>query len=146
MDREYFSIIPLYNIYRNVPILKKIPLFKTFPPFHVRTFSCTRFFASQEMFPVQVTTVQCPKPENPVNGNAVYTSYAYNSIVSYECKYGYTVVGATTRRCGADRKWTGKTPTCQEINCGSPGVLYNGWIENIEAGESHDGTTKEILY
>ncbi|XP_017753023.1 PREDICTED: uncharacterized protein LOC108545755 [Eufriesea mexicana] len=81
---------------------------------------------------VQVKTVQCPQPENPVNGNAVYTSYAYNSIVSYECKYGYTVVGATTRRCGADRKWTGKTPTCQEINCGSPGVLYNGWIENIE--------------
>lgn len=114
--------------------------------FFPSTFSCTRFSSSQEMFPVQVTTVQCPKPENPVNGNAVYTSYAYNSIVSYECKYGYTVVGATTRRCGADRKWTGKTPTCQEINCGSPGVLYNGWIENIEAGESHDGTTKEILY
>ncbi|CAK9812882.1 Protein lev-9 [Anthophora plagiata] len=83
---------------------------------------------------VQVTTVQCPKPENPVNGTAVYTSYAYNSIVSYECNYGYTVVGVATRRCGADRKWTGKTPTCQEINCGSPGILYNGWIENIEAG------------
>ncbi|KAK2575996.1 hypothetical protein KPH14_007355 [Odynerus spinipes] len=83
---------------------------------------------------VQVTSVQCPKPDNPENGKAVYTSYAYNSIVSYECKYGYTVVGAATRRCGADRKWTGKTPTCQEINCGSPGVLYNGWIENIEAG------------
>lgn len=83
---------------------------------------------------VQVTSVQCPKPENPVNGKAVYTSYAYNSIVSYECKYGFTVVGAATRRCGADRKWTGKTPTCQEINCGLPGVLYNGWIENIEAG------------
>ncbi|XP_070168047.1 protein lev-9 [Polyergus mexicanus] len=83
---------------------------------------------------VQVTSVQCPKPDNPVNGKAVYTSYAYNSIVSYECKYGYTVVGAATRRCGADRKWTGKTPTCQEINCGLPGVLYNGWIENIEAG------------
>lgn len=83
---------------------------------------------------VQVTSVQCPKPDNPVNGKAVYTSYAYNSIVSYECKYGYSVVGAATRRCGADRKWTGKTPTCQEINCGLPGVLYNGWIENIEAG------------
>lgn len=83
---------------------------------------------------MQVTSVQCPKPENPVNGKAVYTSYAYNSIVSYECKYGYTVIGAATRRCGADRKWTGKTPTCQEINCGLPGVLYNGWIENIESG------------
>lgn len=83
---------------------------------------------------VQVTSVQCPKPENPVNGKAVYTSFAYNSIVSYECNYGFTVVGAATRRCGADRKWTGKTPTCQEINCGSPGVLYNGWIETVEAG------------
>lgn len=83
---------------------------------------------------VQVTSVQCPKPDNPANGKAVYTSYAYNSIVSYECKYGYTVVGAATRRCGADRKWTGKAPTCQEINCGSPGVLYNGWIDNIDAG------------
>ncbi|XP_017883108.1 uncharacterized protein LOC108626764 [Ceratina calcarata] len=83
---------------------------------------------------VQLTTVECPKPENPVNGTAVYTSYAYNSIVSYECRYGYTVVGAATRRCGADRKWTGKAPICQEIDCGSPGVLYNGWIENIERG------------
>ncbi|XP_054009771.1 uncharacterized protein LOC128893059 [Hylaeus anthracinus] len=83
---------------------------------------------------VQVTSVQCPKPDNPVKGKAVYTSYAYNSIVHYECDYGYTVVGAGTRRCGADKKWTGKMPTCQEINCGSPGVLYNGWIENIESG------------
>ncbi|XP_076241504.1 hig-anchoring scaffold protein [Calliopsis andreniformis] len=83
---------------------------------------------------VQVTTVQCPKPDNPVKGKAVYTSYAYNSIVHYECDYGYTVVGQWTRQCGADRKWSGKMPTCQEINCGSPGVLYNGWIENIEAG------------
>lgn len=79
-----------------------------------------------------------------MNGKAVYTSYAYNSIVSYECNYGYTVVGAATRRCGADRKWTGKTPTCQEIDCGSPGVLYNGWIENIEAGESRDGKSENL--
>lgn len=129
---------------KNILPSKNIPVFKSRPLFS--SLSRARFSPSQEIFPVQVTTVQCPKPENPVNGNAVYTSYAYNSIVSYECKYGYTVVGATTRRCGADRKWTGKTPTCQEINCGSPGVLYNGWIENIEAGESHDGATKEILY
>lgn len=145
MDQEHFAIIPLYNIEMIIYVYRSIFL-KLSSLFLPSTFSCTRFSSSQEMFPVQVTTVQCPKPENPVNGNAVYTSYAYNSIVSYECKYGYTVVGATTRRCGADRKWTGKTPTCQEINCGSPGVLYNGWIENIEAGESHDGTTKEILY
>lgn len=23
---------------------------------------------------------------------------------------------------------------CKEINCGHPGTLYNGWLENTEAG------------
>lgn len=85
----------------------------------------------------QVTSVECDPPENPVNGKAVYTSYAYNSVVSYECKNGYTIpAGASsTRRCGADGKWTGQSPSCREINCGSPGILYNGWIDNVENGK-----------
>ncbi|XP_001357308.2 uncharacterized protein Hasp isoform X1 [Drosophila pseudoobscura] len=83
---------------------------------------------------VLVTSVVCPTPENPKNGKATYTTLAYNSVVSYECRYGYTLVGESSSRCGADRKWSGTLPTCKEINCGHPGVLYNGWIENIEAG------------
>lgn len=83
---------------------------------------------------LQVTSVECEPPESPVNGKAIYTSIAYNSVVSYECKTGFTIVGASTRRCGADAKWTGHSPTCREINCGPPGVLYNGWIDNIENG------------
>ncbi|XP_068084486.1 sushi, von Willebrand factor type A, EGF and pentraxin domain-containing protein 1 [Anabrus simplex] len=78
--------------------------------------------------------VQCPPPDNPGNGKAIFTSCSFNSVVSYECKYGYTLVGEPTRRCGADRRWTGTQPQCKEINCGHPGPLYNGWIENIEAG------------
>ncbi|XP_039298453.1 sushi, von Willebrand factor type A, EGF and pentraxin domain-containing protein 1 isoform X2 [Nilaparvata lugens] len=78
--------------------------------------------------------VQCPQPDQPVNGRAIFTSCSYNSVVSYECKYGYTLIGDTTRRCGADRKWSGIAPKCQEIDCGHPGPLYNGWLENIEAG------------
>lgn len=84
---------------------------------------------------LQVTSVECDPPEDPVNGKAIYTSYAYNSVVSYECSPGYTIVGAATRRCSADGKWTGQGPACREINCGSPGVLYNGWIDNIENGQ-----------
>lgn len=83
--------------------------------------------------------MQCPPPENPKYGKAVYTSCAYNAIVSYECKYGYMIVGDATRKCAADKRWTGTTPVCKEINCGSPGTLYNGWIENIESGELFDG-------
>ncbi|XP_046420389.1 protein lev-9-like [Neodiprion fabricii] len=83
---------------------------------------------------VQVSSVQCPPPQNPRNGKAIYTSCAFNAIVSYECRYGFAVVGDTTRRCLADKKWSGEPPVCEEINCGDPGTLYNGWIENIESG------------
>ncbi|XP_055372262.1 uncharacterized protein LOC129606153 isoform X4 [Condylostylus longicornis] len=83
---------------------------------------------------VLVTSVVCPTPEFPKNGRAIYTTTSYNSVVSYECRYGYTLIGESSRRCGADKKWTGSLPQCKEINCGHPGVLYNGWLENIEAG------------
>ncbi|XP_055680814.1 uncharacterized protein LOC129788622 isoform X2 [Lutzomyia longipalpis] len=83
---------------------------------------------------VLVTSVQCPPPENPKNGRAIYTSVSYNSIASYECKYGFKITGDSSRRCGADKKWSGTLPVCKEINCEHPGVLYNGWLENIEAG------------
>ncbi|XP_053618316.1 uncharacterized protein Hasp isoform X2 [Plodia interpunctella] len=83
---------------------------------------------------VLVTQVQCAPPEAPRHGKAVYTSCAYNSVVSYECKYGYRLVGAATRRCGADKKWSGTQPLCKEINCGHPGQLWNGWLENISSG------------
>jgi len=81
-----------------------------------------------------VTAVQCPLPDNPRNGKAIYTSVSYNSVVSYECRYGYTLLGESSRRCGADKKWSGSLPQCKEINCGHPGTLYNGWLENTETG------------
>lgn len=92
------------------------------------------FFAFPTFSLIVVTSVVCPIPESPKNGKAIYTSLSYNSIVSYECRYGYTLVNDSSRRCGADRKWSGTLPTCKEINCGPPGILYNGWLENIDAG------------
>ncbi|XP_065167243.1 CUB and sushi domain-containing protein 3-like isoform X3 [Atheta coriaria] len=83
---------------------------------------------------VLVTAVTCSPPENPRHGKAIYTSCSYNSVVSYECKYGYYLAGEATRRCGADKKWSGLQPVCKEINCGHPGRLWNGWLENIEGG------------
>ena len=41
--------------------------------------------------------VQCPIPDSPVNGKAMYTAVAYKSVVSYECKYGFMIVGDATR-------------------------------------------------
>ncbi|CAG7827922.1 unnamed protein product, partial [Allacma fusca] len=78
--------------------------------------------------------VQCDPPANPANGKAVYSTTSFNSIVTYECKYGFMLVGENTRRCGPHRKWTGNEPQCKEIQCPHPGFLSNGWIENIERG------------
>lgn len=83
---------------------------------------------------IVVTSVVCPIPESPKNGKAIYTSLSYNSVVSYECRYGYTLVNDSSRRCGADKRWSNGLPSCKEINCGSPGILYNGWLENLDAG------------
>ena len=47
--------------------------------------------------------VQCGLPENPVNGKALFSSVNYKSMVSYECKYGYMIVGSGQRTCGPDR-------------------------------------------
>ncbi|XP_037811776.1 CUB and sushi domain-containing protein 1 isoform X2 [Lucilia sericata] len=65
---------------------------------------------------VLVTSVVCPTPENPKNGKATYTTLAYNSVVSYECRYGYTLMGESSSRCGADRKWSGTLPICKDDN------------------------------
>lgn len=73
---------------------------------------CHQYSTAILTFPV-VTSVQCPSPENPRNGKAIYTSTSYNSVVSYECRYGYTLVGESSRRCGADKRWTGTLPACK---------------------------------
>jgi len=59
----------------------------------------------------------------------MFNSVTYNSLISYECNYGYMIIGESVRRCDRSRVWTGHPPLCKEINCGSPGVLPNGWLE-----------------
>lgn len=82
-----------------------------------------------------VSAVDCGPPESPYNGNAVFTSTSYNSVVSYECKYGYILSGEPTRRCGADGKWSGTTPICQ-------GKCKN---ENLKAGSEKNNCTVNDL-
>ena len=40
-----------------------------------------------------ISAIQCPTPNNPENGRAVFASVSYNSLISYECNYGYMIVG-----------------------------------------------------
>ncbi|XP_053201311.1 uncharacterized protein LOC128386317 isoform X2 [Panonychus citri] len=83
--------------------------------------------------------VRCEKPVDPENGRANYTSTNYKSTVTYDCRYGYSLVGLVSRTCGSDKQWEGETPKCIEIECQLPGFdsggggggggLPNGYIE-----------------
>ncbi|XP_047471545.1 sushi, von Willebrand factor type A, EGF and pentraxin domain-containing protein 1-like [Penaeus chinensis] len=77
--------------------------------------------------------IQCPVPDNPSNGKAIYNTTVYNALLIYECNYGYMIVGPSKRRCGPDKYWSGRTPECREINCGSPGSLPNGYIKGFRS-------------
>ena len=57
--------------------------------------------------------IQCEVPRNPLNGRAVYSSVSYNSLISYECNYGYMLIGDSVRRCERNKQWTGTEPHCK---------------------------------
>ncbi|RWS13910.1 Sushi: von Willebrand factor type A: EGF and pentraxin domain-containing protein 1-like protein, partial [Dinothrombium tinctorium] len=75
--------------------------------------------------------VECPQPDKPENGLVIYKSLVFNSVISYECRYGYKLVGPKTRFCGPMKQWLGESPRCAEIDCESPGVLHNGYLEGM---------------
>lgn len=56
--------------------------------------------------------VVCPKPTNPDNGRAIFTSLTYGSTVTYECHHGFTIKGPPSARCNAKREWHGGPSTC----------------------------------
>lgn len=64
-------------------------------------------------FQYTVTAIQCDRPQNPLNGRAIYDSVSYNSLISYECNYGYMLIGDSVRRCERNKMWTGAEPTCK---------------------------------
>jgi len=46
----------------------------------------------------------------------VFAAITYNSLISYECNYGFTVVGDQVRRCERNKEWTGTEPHCKGNN------------------------------
>ena len=41
--------------------------------------------------------VSCPVPDSPEHGRVVFNSVSFNSLVSYECNYGYRLEGEGVR-------------------------------------------------
>ena len=41
--------------------------------------------------------MSCPVPDSPEHGRVVFNSVSFNSLVSYECNYGYRLEGEGVR-------------------------------------------------
>ncbi|KAF4019587.1 hypothetical protein G4228_011363 [Cervus hanglu yarkandensis] len=70
--------------------------------------------------------VECPQPEEILNGIVDVQGLAYLSTALYTCKPGFELVGNTTTLCGENGHWLGKKPTCKPIECPKPKEILNG--------------------
>ncbi|KAJ1059271.1 hypothetical protein K5549_008072 [Capra hircus] len=70
--------------------------------------------------------VECPQPEEILNGIIDVQGLAYLSTALYTCKPGFELVGNTTTLCGENGHWLGKKPTCKPIECPKPKEILNG--------------------
>uniref|UniRef100_A0A8C4N059 Sushi, von Willebrand factor type A, EGF and pentraxin domain-containing protein 1 n=1 Tax=Equus asinus asinus TaxID=83772 RepID=A0A8C4N059_EQUAS len=70
--------------------------------------------------------VECPQPEEILNGIIDVQGLAYLSTALYTCKPGFELVGNTTTLCGENGHWLGGKPTCKPIECPKPKKILNG--------------------
>ena len=39
--------------------------------------------------------MSCSVPEHPSHGRVIFNTVTFNSLISYECNYGYMIIGTT---------------------------------------------------
>ncbi|XP_070287020.1 sushi, von Willebrand factor type A, EGF and pentraxin domain-containing protein 1 [Myotis yumanensis] len=82
--------------------------------------------------------VECPQPEEILNGIIDVHGLAYLSTALYTCRPGFELVGNTTILCGENGHWLGGKPTCKPIECPKPKEILNGQFShtNLHAGQT----------
>ena len=64
---------------------------------------------------------QCSQLPAPDNGAVVIN----NSVATYTCNAGFTLIGATTQHCSGG-VWSDTPPTCGSVHCGEIQAINNG--------------------
>jgi len=70
--------------------------------------------------------IDCGKLSAPVNGTVYGEDTIYPNILQFTCDEGFTLYGATQRRCQSNGTWSERETTCQANDCGSLAVPRNG--------------------
>lgn len=89
-------------------------------------FSCTRR-ARTKPGSNRPPAIECPILNSPLNGYIFGSGNTFHTTLKFFCREGYKVVGSTERRCMPDGYWSGQPARCEEVNCGKPGPIHNGY-------------------
>ena len=57
--------------------------------------------------------VDCGNLTSPSNGTIFFPSTIFQSVASYMCDPGHSLVGESSRTCDGNGMWSGTAPTCE---------------------------------
>ncbi|NWY42555.1 SVEP1 protein, partial [Sylvia atricapilla] len=72
--------------------------------------------------------VKCHNPGNPEHGHLYGDAYTVGSQVTFSCKEGFQLTGATKLICMESGEWSHPIPYCEAISCGAPVIPENSAI------------------
>ncbi|XP_061430288.1 sushi, von Willebrand factor type A, EGF and pentraxin domain-containing protein 1-like isoform X1 [Lethenteron reissneri] len=78
--------------------------------------------------------IKCDTPEEVENGIVSFPSELdYDSIVTYHCNQGFSLIGNKIRRCNEKGVWSDSAPACKDIKCPRPPPVKNGYaVEDVK--------------
>ncbi|XP_078468411.1 sushi, von Willebrand factor type A, EGF and pentraxin domain-containing protein 1-like isoform X2 [Lampetra planeri] len=78
--------------------------------------------------------IKCDTPEEVENGRVSFPSELdYDSIVTYHCNQGFSLIGNKIRRCNEKGVWSDSAPACKDIKCPRPPPVKNGYaVEDVK--------------
>lgn len=74
------------------------------------------------------TKIKCEQPRFLTNGKADFDDVSYGDNVTFTCLEGYILSGSRIVTCLETGFWSGTTPICKPVNCGSPDYVENGMV------------------
>jgi hypothetical protein len=79
-----------------------------------------------------------------IENGTVTGGTSYNDTATYRCNSGYELnllVGNWTRKCGADKQWTGTPAQCKPVYCGAPASVTHATVVPASAAPFNSKAT-----
>jgi hypothetical protein len=103
--------------------------------------TCTETGKWSENLPT-CSPIRCPPPETVSHGTFMTNGYGYRSVLRYACLSGYQLIGGADHDCLANGTWSGKTPTCERVQCPHPPFVPHANLTRVNRnGDGEESTT-----